>query len=80
MNMSRKTLAWANKEVETFLCILGEKDVQRLRRTEPYRTLQWKRGIKNGISQNGDDPHHQKSRPSLPIGQPMNSGVGQEIS
>ena len=27
MNMSRKTLAWANKEVETFLCILGEKDV-----------------------------------------------------
>ena len=29
MNMSRKTLAWANKEVETFLCILGEEDVQR---------------------------------------------------
>ena len=27
MNMSRKTLAWANKEVETFLCILGEEDV-----------------------------------------------------
>ena len=25
--MSRKTLAWANKEVETFLCILGEEDV-----------------------------------------------------
>ena len=27
MNMSRKTLAWANKEVETFLCILGAEDV-----------------------------------------------------
>ena len=27
--MSRKTLAWANKEVETFLSILGEEDVQR---------------------------------------------------
>ena len=26
MNMSRKTLAWANKK-ETFLCILGEEDV-----------------------------------------------------
>ncbi|CAL8268023.1 unnamed protein product [Boreogadus saida] len=25
--MSRKTLAWANKEVETFVCILGEEDV-----------------------------------------------------
>ena len=25
--MSRKKLAWANKEVETFLCILGEEDV-----------------------------------------------------
>ena len=25
--MSRKTLTWANKEVETFLCILGEEDV-----------------------------------------------------
>ena len=29
MNMSRKTLAWANKEMETFLGILGEEDVQR---------------------------------------------------
>ena len=29
MNMSHKTLAWANKEVETFLYILGEEDVQR---------------------------------------------------
>jgi hypothetical protein len=29
MNMLRKTLTWANKEVETFLCILGEEDVQR---------------------------------------------------
>ena len=28
MNMSRKTLALANKEVETFLCILGEEDVR----------------------------------------------------
>ena len=27
MNMSRKTLAWANKEVETFVCILAEEDV-----------------------------------------------------
>ena len=27
MNMSRKTLAWANKVVETFLCILGEEVV-----------------------------------------------------
>ncbi|CAL8309153.1 unnamed protein product [Boreogadus saida] len=29
MNMWRKTLAWANKEValETFLCILGEEEV-----------------------------------------------------
>ena len=27
MIMSCKTLAWANKEVETFLCILGEEDV-----------------------------------------------------
>ena len=26
MNMSCKTLAWANKK-ETFLCILGEEDV-----------------------------------------------------
>ena len=82
--MSRKTLAWANKEVETFFCILGEEDVvynvyvaaaaidirpttkgtvggrkrdlgtelgytaarpTGLRRTEPYRALQWKRGI-----------------------------------
>ena len=25
--MSRKKLAWANKEVETFVCILGEEDV-----------------------------------------------------
>ncbi|CAL8320254.1 unnamed protein product [Boreogadus saida] len=25
--MSRKKLAWANKEVETFVCILGEVDV-----------------------------------------------------
>ncbi|CAL8389340.1 unnamed protein product [Boreogadus saida] len=25
--MLRKTLAWANKEVETFVCILGEEDV-----------------------------------------------------
>ncbi|CAL8259493.1 unnamed protein product [Boreogadus saida] len=25
--MSSKTLAWANKEVETFVCILGEEDV-----------------------------------------------------
>ena len=25
--MSRKTLAWANKEVESFVCILGEEDV-----------------------------------------------------
>ncbi|CAL8272389.1 unnamed protein product [Boreogadus saida] len=25
--MSRKTLAWANKEVETFVRILGEEDV-----------------------------------------------------
>ena len=25
--MSRKTLAWANKEMETFDCILGEEDV-----------------------------------------------------
>ena len=25
--MSRKTLAWANKEVVTFVCILGEEDV-----------------------------------------------------
>ena len=25
--MPRKTLAWANKEVETFVCILGEEDV-----------------------------------------------------
>ncbi|CAL8398591.1 unnamed protein product [Boreogadus saida] len=31
MNMPRKTLAWANKEVETFLCILGEEDVQSCR-------------------------------------------------
>ena len=29
MNMSSTTLAWANKEVETFLSILGEEDVQR---------------------------------------------------
>ena len=29
MIISRKTLALANKEVETFLCILGEEDVQR---------------------------------------------------
>ena len=29
MSMSRKTLGKANKEVETFLCILGEEDVQR---------------------------------------------------
>ena len=27
--MSRKTLAWANKEVEMFLCILEEEDMQR---------------------------------------------------
>ncbi|CAL8253174.1 unnamed protein product [Boreogadus saida] len=25
--MSRKKLAWVNKEVETFVCILGEEDV-----------------------------------------------------
>ena len=25
--MSRKKLAWANKEVVTFVCILGEEDV-----------------------------------------------------
>ena len=25
--MTRKTPAWANKEVETFVCILGEEDV-----------------------------------------------------
>ena len=25
--MSRKKLAWANKEVETFVCILAEEDV-----------------------------------------------------
>ncbi|CAL8388177.1 unnamed protein product [Boreogadus saida] len=25
--MSRKKLAWANKEVDTFVCILGEEDV-----------------------------------------------------
>ncbi|CAL8292756.1 unnamed protein product [Boreogadus saida] len=25
--MSRKKLAWANKVVETFVCILGEEDV-----------------------------------------------------
>ncbi|CAL8343510.1 unnamed protein product [Boreogadus saida] len=42
MNMSRKTLAWANKEMETFLCILGEEVHTGLRRPEPYRTLQWK--------------------------------------
>ena len=81
--MSRKTLAWANKEVETFVCILGEEDVvyDVLRscrgdrhpayhkgycrqwkrdlgtelgytaptaplRTESFRALQWKRGIR----------------------------------
>ena len=27
INMSRQKLAWANKEVETFVCILGEEDV-----------------------------------------------------
>ena len=27
--MSRKVLTWANKEVETFLCILEEEDMQR---------------------------------------------------
>ena len=85
MNMSRKMLAWSNKEVETFLCILGEEDVvydvyvaaaaidirPTIKRTvgggnatselswaippppyrpfairsDPFRTLQWKRGI-----------------------------------
>ena len=29
INMAPKTLAWSNKEVETFLGILGEVDVQR---------------------------------------------------
>ncbi|XP_056464307.1 zinc finger and SCAN domain-containing protein 20-like [Gadus chalcogrammus] len=27
--MSRKGMVWTNREVETFLCILGEEDVQR---------------------------------------------------
>ena len=27
INMSRKKLAWASKEVETFVCIFGEEDV-----------------------------------------------------
>ena len=52
MNTSCKTLAWANKEVETFLCILGEEEVQReldgaVRNEKVYRTLQWKRGIRS---------------------------------
>ena len=29
MDMSCKTLLWVNKEVEMFLCILREEDVQR---------------------------------------------------
>ncbi|CAL8298669.1 unnamed protein product [Boreogadus saida] len=79
-----KTLAWANKEVETFVCILGEEDVvydvyvaaaaidirpttkgtvgsgnatselswanrslpTAPLRSDPFRTLQWKCGIK----------------------------------
>ena len=81
--MSCKTLAWANKEVETFVCILGEEDVvydvyvaaaaidirpttkgtvgsgnatselswanrslpTAPLRSDPFRTLQWKRAI-----------------------------------
>ncbi|CAL8280360.1 unnamed protein product [Boreogadus saida] len=84
MNMSRKKLAWANKEVETFVCILGEEDVvydvyvaaaaidirpttkgtvgsgnatselswanrslpTAPLRSDPFRTLQWKCGIR----------------------------------
>ena len=50
MNMSRKTLAWANKEVETFLCILGEEDVQReldgavegMRRSSSWFLVEWR--------------------------------------
>ncbi|CAL8380250.1 unnamed protein product [Boreogadus saida] len=82
--MSRKKLAWANKEVETFVCILGEEDVvydvyvaaaaidirpttkgtvgsgnatselswanrslpTAPLRSDPFRTLQWKSGIR----------------------------------
>ncbi|CAL8394253.1 unnamed protein product [Boreogadus saida] len=82
--MSRKKLAWANKEVETFVCILGEEDVvydvyvdaaaidirpttkgtvgsgnatselswanrslpTASLRSDPFRTLQWKCGIR----------------------------------
>ncbi|CAL8339056.1 unnamed protein product [Boreogadus saida] len=83
--MSRKKLAWANKEVETFVCILGEEDVvydvyvaaaaidirpttkgtvgsgnatselswanrslpTAPLRSDPFRTLQWKCGIRD---------------------------------
>ncbi|CAL8394991.1 unnamed protein product [Boreogadus saida] len=84
--MSHKKLAWANKEVETFVCILGEEDVvydvyvaaaaidirpttkgtvgsgnatselswanrslpTAPLRSDPFRTLQWKCGIRPG--------------------------------
>ena len=29
MDTSHKTLTWSNKEGETFLCIIGEENVQR---------------------------------------------------